>query len=127
MRAATRPAARERLSPTLNRFAWGHRIVGRMAIVTIIQEISPEKARAAWTVMLLGMAAGALVVTPLFVMFLFRRTRSRERRLTNRPTQPPIDPWVEAGRRMTDRIDPREDESADDELGDRSGNWKDGP
>ena len=98
-----------------------------MTMSTIIQEISPEKARAAWTVVLLGVAAGALVVTPLFVMFLFRRARTRERRLAKRPTQPAIDPWVEAGRRMTDRIDPQDDESADDEPGGRSGNWGDGP
>ena len=100
--------------------------MGPMAMSTFIQEISPEKARAAWTVVLLGVAVGTLVVTPLVVMLLFRRARLRERRLTRRPTQPAIDPWVEAGRRMTDRIDPQ-DESSDDELGGRFGNWEDGP
>lgn len=92
-----------------------------------IQEISLEKARAAWTVVLLGVAVGTLVVTPLFAMYLFRRARLRERRLTRRPTQPLIDPWVEAGRRMTDRMDPQDGESGDDELGGRFGNWEDGP
>ena len=108
-------------------------------MATFIQEISPEKARAAWTVILLGAATGTLVVTPLFVMYLFRRARVRERRVMKRPTQPAIDPWVEAGRRMTDRIDPQEDAStggesgdargdeAGDGSGDRSGNWGDEP
>lgn len=96
-----------------------------MALALLIQEFGPEKTRAAWTVVSLGAGVAMLVATPLFVMFLFRRARLREKHVERRanPSEsvPPVDPWVESGRRMMDWLDPaqeHDDDSHDDNRDD---------
>jgi Zn-dependent protease with chaperone function len=97
-----------------------------MAMALIIQEFGPEKTRAAWTVISLGAGLAMLVATPLFVMFLFRRTRLREKRADRGATrqmgytESHVDAWEESGRRMNDHMEPTQDDRGGRDDGGRS-------
>ncbi|MCH7483161.1 MAG: hypothetical protein IIC31_10095 [Chloroflexi bacterium] len=94
-----------------------------MLVFLTVMQVTPmaegavsEAARsAAWAVIGLALAIGAGAIgVPLLVMLLFRRARARERDETVRPTDTSIDPWVESGRRLMERMD--RDDGREEEL-----------
>ena len=87
-----------------------------LTVLQVTEGAVSEAARsAAWAVIGLALAIGAGAIgVPLLVMVLFRRARARERDETVRPTDTSIDPWVESGRRLMERMD--RDDGREEEL-----------